>query len=73
MAKGKYKQKRIRKLRRETKLTYTELPTKVTNILEAEGIITLEDLYLCPDDKLKGISGIGDKSFSQIKEIQNKF
>lgn len=73
MAKGKYKQKRLRKLRRETKLTATELPTKVINILETEGIITLEDLYFCSDDKLKGISGIGDKSFIQIKEIQNKF
>lgn len=44
MARGKYKQKRLNKLRRKTNLSSLNLPLRITALLEAAGIKTLYDL-----------------------------
>ena len=44
MARGKYKQKRLNKLRRETSISSLDLPFRITTLLEAAGIKTLYDL-----------------------------
>lgn len=70
MAKGKYKKKRLRRERRQCLIKSSGLPTRVIHILENEGLKTMMDLDLCPDDKLLAISGIGEKAFAEIKEKQ---
>lgn len=70
MAKGKYKKKRINKLRRETSLESIQLPTKAVHILKDAGICTLYDLDLCTDEQIKALPGIGETYFVQIKELQ---
>lgn len=70
MAKGKYKKKRLNKLRKEMLLQNTALPTKVVNILNGAGICTLYDLDNCSVEQLKAISGIGAVSLKQIQELK---
>ena len=70
MAKGKYKRKRLNKIRKETKLINTELSTKLVNILAAANIFTLYDLGNCSEEQLRSISGIGDKYLEIILDFR---
>ena len=51
MAKGKYKQKRMRKERRETLISNAGISTRVAHLLQDAGIITLSDLDACSIEK----------------------
>ena len=70
MAKGKYKKKRLNKIRKETLLKNTALPTKVVNILESAGICSLYDLDNCTEEQLKELPGIGAAYLKQILELK---
>lgn len=70
MAKGKYKRKRLNKMRRETNLKDTELSTRIVKALADANIYTLYDLDCCHEDELKNISGIGDKYMNIILDFK---
>ncbi len=70
MAKGKYKRKRLNKLRRETLIQDTTLPTKVKNILNTVRIYTLYDLDCFSEQEIEKIPGIGERYLAQIKELK---
>ena len=72
MAKGKYKRKRLNKIRRKILIQDTSLPVKVKNILNTVNIHSLYDLDTFPDEELGKIPGIGEKYSAQIKELRNK-
>ena len=70
MAKGKYKQKRMRKERRETLISNAGISTRVAHLLQDAGIITLSDLDECSIEKLTAIPGIGEASIKEISRYQ---
>lgn len=72
MAKGKYKRKRLNKIRREILIQDTSLPSKVKNILNTVNIYSLYDLDVFSDEDLVEIPGIGEKYLEKIKELRNK-
>lgn len=72
MAKGKYKRKRLNKLRREALIQDTTLPTKVKNILNTIGIYTLYDLDCFSKQEIGKFPGIGERYLAQIKELKKK-
>ena len=72
MAKGKYKRKRLNKIRREILIQDTSLPSKVKNILNTVNIYSLYDLEVFSDEDLVEIPGIGEKYLEKIKELRNK-
>ena len=72
MAKGKYKRKRLNKMRREILIQDTSLPSKVKNILNTVNIYSLYDLDVFSDEDLVEIPGIGEKYLAKIKELRNK-
>lgn len=73
MAKGKYKKKRMRKERRETKICNSGISTRVAHILEGAGIITLMDLDACPIEKLASISGIGEAAMKELNGYRMEY
>ena len=70
MSRGKYKRKRIRRLRRETLIRDIDLPKRVITILEEEGIYTLADLDDTPDEELMEMAGIGKKAMESIRVVK---
>lgn len=72
MAKGKYKRKRMNKIRRETLIQDTSLPIKAKNILNTIGIYTLYDLDCFSEEDIENIPGIGEKYLEQIKELRKR-
>lgn len=70
MAKGKYKRKRLNRIRKEIQLKNTELSKKIVNILADSNIYTLYDLDCYSEDELKNISGIGDKYMNIILDFK---
>lgn len=72
VAKGKYKRKRMNKIRRETLIRDTTLPTKTKNILNTIGIYTLYDLDCFSEEDIENIPGIGEKYLEQIKELRKR-
>ncbi len=67
MAKGKYARKRLLKKLRTVPISSTELSPRVVNLLANAEIHNLAKLYLFDEERLRSISGIGEKA---IKEIQ---
>ena len=70
MAKGKYKRKRLNKIRRETYLKDTELSVKIVKALANAEIYTLFNLERCSKEQLKNISGIGEKYIKDISDFK---
>ena len=70
MAKGKYKQKRLRQQRRATPIQDSGLSERVIRILEAHGINTLYDLDVIFDDVLSAMPRIGEKAMEEIHAVQ---
>ena len=70
MAKGKYKQKRMRKERKVTPISNAGISTRVAHLLQDAGIITLSDLDACSIEKLTAIPGIGEASIKEISRYQ---
>ena len=70
MAKGKYKLKRLRQLRRATLIQDSGLSERVIRILEAHGINTLYDLDIISDDVLSAMPRIGEKAMEEIHAAQ---
>ncbi len=72
MAKGKYARKRFWKKARETSVSDCELSKRTANILMAAGINTKADIILADENKLRKISGIGEKSMAEINSIKKQ-
>lgn len=69
MAKGKYKRKKLNKMRRETNLKDTELSTRIVKVLADANIYSLYDLDSCSEEQLGNISGIGEKYLKIILDF----
>lgn len=72
MAKGKYAIKRLLKQFREIPLKESALSTWIVKSLESEGFETLADVIACSEEKLKFISGIGEKAMVEICEFKKQ-
>ena len=59
MAKGKYKRRRMNRIRRETKICGSGISIRTAHCLEKVGIVTLKDLDEYPYEKFMQITGIG--------------
>ena len=70
MSRGKYKKKRIKRLRREMLIRDADLPKRVVSILEEEEILTYADLDNKSEEELMAISGIGKKAMEAIRLIK---
>ena len=70
MARGKYKRKHLRRMRRQMQLCETNLSVRVAHLLEKEGIKTLADLDMWSYDRLAGIKGIGEAALQEITEYR---
>ena len=68
MARGKYKRKRERQRQRQISVRDLGMSTRLTNLLEKAGIMTLADLTILPDSALLSIHGIGPTMISEIHE-----
>lgn len=66
MAKGKYRRRRIRRQRRQTKICESGMSARVVHCLEHAGITTLREMDLCTVDDLTAIDGIGDADIREI-------
>lgn len=71
MSKGKYKRKRMNKMRRKISVFDTTLPTKVKNILNDVGIHTLYDLDCVSEQEIEKIPGIGEKYLEEIRRVNS--
>ena len=70
MAKGKYKKRRMNRMRRETKICGSGISTRTAHCLEKAGIATLKDLDEYPYEKFIQIPGIGEASMKEIAEYR---
>lgn len=68
MSRGKYKRKRERQRQHQIAVRDLCMSTRLTNILEKAGIMTLADLTVMPDSALLSIHGIGPTMISEIHE-----
>lgn len=69
MARGKYKRKREKKRQQEMSVKMLGLSTRVLNLLEKNGVLTIADLTMRSKAELLALNGIGA---SAIAEIQSK-
>lgn len=68
MARGKYKRKRERQAQRQISVGSLGFSTRLQNLLESNGILTLADLMEKTDDVLLSIKGIGSAALAEINE-----
>ena len=68
MARGKYKRKRERQAQRQRSVGSLGFSTRLQNLLESNGILTLADLMEKTDDVLLSIKGIGSAALAEINE-----
>lgn len=72
MARGKYKRKHERKLRRSLLIQDTDLSSRVIAILTQAGISNLYQLDCCTYDMLSALPGIGKKSMQEIAAVKKQ-
>ena len=70
VARGKYKRKHERKLRRSLMIQDTTLSSRVISILTHAGISNLYELDCCSYETLSALPGIGQKSLQEIATIK---
>lgn len=71
MSRGKYKRKRERQHQRQIAVRDLGMSTRLTNLLEKAGIMTLADLTILSDSALLSIHGIGPTMISEIHKKIN--
>lgn len=70
MAKGKYRRKRMRRQRQQTKICESGMSTRVVHCLERAGITTLREMDLYPIDGFASIDGIGSAAIREIEKYR---
>jgi len=70
MAKGRYKRKRMRRQRQQTRICDSGMSARVIHCLERAGITTLREMDLYPIDDFASIDGIGSVAIREIREYR---
>ena len=68
MARGKYKRRRERRILRQVPIQSLGFTTRLQNLLEINGIVSLADLMEKSDIELLSIKGIGNSALAEIHE-----
>lgn len=71
MAKGKYARKRLLKQLRTSPINESGLSEWIIKALTKAEIYTMADLFICNEEKLKAVPGIGDKAMIELRELRN--
>ncbi len=68
MARGKYKKRREHRTQQQVPIQSLGFSTRLQNLLEANGIVSLADLMDKSDFELLSIKGIGNSALAEIQE-----
>lgn len=74
MARGKYKRKREKKMQQEMSVKMLGLSTRVLNLIEKNGVLTIADLTMRSKAELFALNWIGVSAIAEIQsrlQIQN--
>lgn len=71
MAKGKYARKRLLKQLRTRLINESGLSEWIIKALTRAEINTMADLFICNEEKLKAVPGIGDKAMIELRKLRN--